>query len=244
MPGGEFVKRYDGPDQADRVARAVRHHRWLGENARPLRQPRICAAGASSITFERIEGRHARPGDLPALARLLGDAHGTAWSRALRNADLAAASGSACGIEDYLTCRRAALRRRLELGYLDGTGALRAALNLLAETATGPAAFYKDCNPRNFLVTGDGTIYAIDVDDLTFAPFGYDLAKLTLTLQMTCGRLRSGDVTGALAAYNRAAAAYGEGLAVSRAQLDAFRALHQIFNAPYAGRHGYLRPAS
>ncbi len=42
--------------------------------------------------------------------------------------------------------RRAALPR-LELGFLDGADALQAALGLLAETATGPAAFFKDRNP-------------------------------------------------------------------------------------------------
>jgi hypothetical protein len=51
------------------------------------------------------------------------------------------------GIGDYLTCRRAALPRRLELGFLDGADALQAAVGLLAETATGPAAFFKDSNP-------------------------------------------------------------------------------------------------
>jgi hypothetical protein len=162
------------------------------------------------------------------------------WAR-LRHADLGANRPlSGTGIGDYLTCRRAALRRRLELGFLGGSAELRAALALLEETATGPAAFYKDSNPRNFLITSPGEIYVIDADDLTLAPFGYDLAKLIVTMQMTHGRLWAADVTTALAAYNRAAASHGDGLAVSRSRLDAFSALHQIFNAPYAGRHGYL----
>jgi Phosphotransferase enzyme family len=243
VPEGEFVKRYDS---ADRVAQAVRHHHWLAVHAPPMRQPRICAAGPASITFECVAGRHACPGDLPALGRLLGDAHGAAWYARLRNADLSAScSPSGAGIGDYLTCRRAALRRRLELGFLGGSAELRAALALLEETASGPAAFYKDSNPRNFLITPPGEIYVIDADDLTLAPFGYDLAKLIVTLQMTHGHLGPADVATALAAYNRAAASHGDGLAVSRSRLDAFNALHQIFNAPYAGRHGYLlRPAS
>ena len=239
----QFVKRYDSPAS---VARAVRHHYWLAANAAPMRQPRICGTAATSITFEHIAGRHARTGDLRAIAGLLGDAHGTAWDASLRHADLRAPHPVPGGcIGDYLTCRRAALRRRLEQGFLPGTAALRAALALLEETAAGTAAFYKDSNPRNFLITGSQTIFVIDTDDVTLAPFGYDLAKLIVTLQMTYGSVRPAAVTAALDAYNQRAARHGQHHATTLAQLDSFAALHQVFNAPYAGRHGYRTgPAS
>lgn len=243
MVTAEFVKHYGSPAAA---ARAVRHHRWLAGNAPPMRQPRICGTAAASITFEHITGQHARTNDLRALAGLLGDAHGSAWDVDLRRADLGTPhplpGGGSLG--DYLACRRVALHRRLERGFLPGTAALRAMLTLLEETATGPAAFYKDSNPRNFLITGSGTIFVIDTDDVTLAPLGYDLAKLIVTLQMTYRNLRSAAVTTALDSYNQAAARHGH-LAVTHAHLDPFLALHRVFNAPYAGRHGYLlRPTS
>src|ERR1700691_4157973 len=97
-----------------------------------MRQPRICDTAAMSTTFERITGRHARISDLRALAGLLGDAHGAAWDASLRHADLRTPHPVPGGrIGDYLTCRRAALRRRLEQGFLPGTAALRAAMDLL-----------------------------------------------------------------------------------------------------------------
>jgi Ser/Thr protein kinase RdoA (MazF antagonist) len=233
----EFVKRYDSPAAA---ARAMRHHRWLAASAPPMRQPRICGMAATSTTFEHVTGRHARAGDLRALAGLLGDAHGAAWDASLRHADLRTPHPVPGGrIEDYLTCRRAALRRRLEQGFLPGTAALRAALALLEETATGPAAFYKDSNPRNFLITTSQTIFVIDTDDLTLAPFGYDLAKLIVTLQMTYGSLRPAAVTAALDTYNQGTARHGQHYATTLAHIDSFAALHQVLNAPYAGRHGY-----
>jgi hypothetical protein len=234
-----FVKRYDNPAAA---ARAARHYRWLAVSAPLMRQPRICGTAAASITFERITGRHARTSDLPALAGLLGDAHGCAWDLSLRHAGLAAPCPLPGGgsLPGYLACRRAALHRRLEQGFLPGTAALRAILALLEETAAGPAAFYKDSNPRNFLITSRGTVFVIDTDDVTLAPFGYDLAKLIVTLQMTYGTLRPAAVTAALDAYNQAAARHGQHLAVTRAHLDSFVVLHQVLNAPYAGRHGYL----
>ncbi len=59
---------------------------------------------------------------------------------------------------------------------------------LLHGACGGPAAFYKDANPRNFLITPAGPV-TVDFDDLTLAPFGYDLAKLVVTLAMTYGAL-------------------------------------------------------
>jgi hypothetical protein len=46
---------------------------------------------------------------------------------------------------------------------------------ILTTAVSRPVAFYKDTNPRNILITAAGQL--ITVDDLTLAPFGYDLAK-------------------------------------------------------------------
>jgi hypothetical protein len=41
----------------------------------------------------------------------------------------------------------------------------------------------------NILITSIGRPVTVDIDDLTLAPFGYDLVKLVVTLAMTHGRL-------------------------------------------------------
>jgi hypothetical protein len=239
MTAAEFVKHYDNPAAA---AAACRHYLWLAACAWPLRQPGLHTVTGASIRFEHINGRHAETHDLPRLAALLGDAHGAAWESDLRNARLdtphALLDGNSIG--DFLTSRRTALHRRLEQGYLPDIAALRAMLTLLEKPIGGPAAFYKDSNPRNFLVTGDGTIFAVDTDDLTLAPFGYDLAKLLATLTMTYGDIRAAGIETALQIYNRAAARHDARLgATTRELLDVFLALHEVLNAPYAGRNGY-----
>jgi hypothetical protein len=176
------------------------------------------------------------------LAVLLGDTHGAAWASDLHGARLDRPHGFQDGgvFGDYRSCREAALRRRLETGHLPNGAALRAMLTLLERTAEGPTAFYKDSNLRNFLFTEDGTAFSVDTDDLTLAPFGYDLAKLIATLIMTYGPLPPADTNAALSGYNQAAARHDARLgATSRERLDDFLALHSVLTAPYAGRHGY-----
>jgi len=56
------------------------------------------------------------------------------------------------------------------------------------------------------LITPDGLPVTIDFDDLTLAPFGYDLAKLVVTLAMTYGELPGEQIAAALFAYNTDAA--------------------------------------
>lgn len=234
-----FIKHFETPERA---TAAVRHHAWIAEHAAPLLQPAVTAVGSTTVTFERVEGRPARPEDLPLLAELLGDAHGAAWASDLRSAPLTTPhrfqDGTTFG--DYLGPRQAALRRRLEQGYLPDELALHAMLTLLEKTAAGPTAFYKDCNPRNFLITETGAVYTVDTDDLTLAPLVYDLAKLIVTLIATYGPLREGAVVKALTAYNRAAACHDVRLGrTGRERLDDFVALHVVLTAPYAGRNGY-----
>ncbi|MEU3747238.1 MULTISPECIES: phosphotransferase [Streptomyces] len=239
MTAGCFIKHYETPA---RVTAAVRHHAWIAEHASPLRQPAVTAVGSTSVTFERVEGRPARPEDLPLLAELLGDAHGAAWTSDLRSAPLTAPHHFQDGttLDGYLGPRQAALQRRLEQGYLPDEFALHGMLTLLEKTAEGPTSFYKDSNPRNFLITETGAVYTVDTDDLTLAPLAYDLAKLIVTLIATYGPLSEGAVDEALATYNRAAACHDVRLgATGRERLDDFVALHAVLTAPYAGLNGY-----
>lgn len=234
-----FTKRYGAPGL---VAAAARHHAWLSEHARPLRLPALTVVGPTSLTYEWIDGRPARPEDLLALAALLGDAHGAAWTRDLQSASLNTPQRFWDGIAfgDYLGARQTALRRRLEQGYLADRAALHAMLTLLEKTAEGPTAFYKDSNPRNFIITGAGDVYTVDTDDLTQAPMGYDLAKLIATLVLTYGPLPAPVIDSALRAYNEAAKRHAPRLGTTdRERLDDFLALHAVLTAPYAGHNGY-----
>ena len=239
MTAASFTKTYRSVEQAETAAR---HHRWLTTHAQPMHQPALLEIRTSTLSFERIDGRHAGPGDLVKLAGLMGDAHGSAWTSDLHRATLDIPHTFSDGtlFPDYLSGREAALRCRLEQGHLPDKAALHAMLCLLEKTADGPCAFYKDSNPRNFLITSDGTCFAVDTDDLTLAPPGYDLAKLIATLLMSYGPLAPSAITEALAAYNRAAGRHDPLLATTpRERLDDFLALHSVLTAPYAGRHGY-----
>lgn len=234
-----FTKHYESPDQ---VAAAARHYTWIAAHAQPLRQPALTVVGPTSLTFDRIEGRPAQQGDLPRLARLLGDAHGTAWASDLRPAALNMPHPFRDGMlfGDYVSPREVALRKRLEQGYLPDKIALHAMLALLEKTAEGPTAFYKDSNPRNYVITEDGTVFVVDTDDLTLAPFAYDLAKLIATLIMTYGPLPAHATADALDSYNEAASRHDAGLGTTdRERLNDFLALHSVLTAPYAGRNGY-----
>ncbi|MGW1194404.1 phosphotransferase [Streptomyces sp. NPDC002536] len=234
-----FIKSYRGTRQA---AEAARHYHWLATHARPLLQPTLTATAPASLTFAWIEGRHAAPHDLPRLAGMLGDAHGAAWTSDLHHASLAMPHAFRDGalFPDYVACREVALRKRLEQGYLPDASVLAMLVTLLEETAEGPVAFYKDSNPRNFLITADGTIFTVDTDDLTLAPFGYDLAKLITALIMTHGPIKPPDIGRALDLYNEAASRHDARLGTTDLQrLHAFLTLHVHLTAPYVGRNGY-----
>ncbi|MCX5604876.1 phosphotransferase [Streptomyces phaeochromogenes] len=237
-----FTKFYGTAEQA---AAAAQHYAWLAAHAKPLRQPTLRVIGPTSLTVERIQGRHAAAEDLTTLAGLLGDAHGAAWVSDLHQANVETPHhfGDGASLDDYLHPREAALRQRHRQGYLPTHSALIAMLTLLRTTAEGPAAFYKDSNLRNFLITEDDTVFAVDPDDLTLAPFAYDLAKLITSLLLTYGPLPEESVGKALAAYNEAAACHdGQLGTTNRDCLDDFLALHAVLTAPYVGRHGYGRP--
>lgn len=238
----DFTKHYETPERA---AASARHYAWLAAHAKPLRQPALTVVGPVSLTFEQIQGRHAVPEDLPRLAELLGDAHGAAWVSDLHQADLCVPHtlDQETTLSSYLHPRAAALRERGRQGYLPTKSALSAMLTLLEKTAEGPAAFYKDSNLRNFLFAEDATVFVVDTDDLTLAPFAYDLAKLIASLLMTYGQLPDNSVDEALVTYNEAAARHDGQLGTTdRERLDDFLALHAVLTAPYLGRHGYGKP--
>ncbi|WP_051951213.1 phosphotransferase [Actinacidiphila yeochonensis] len=238
MTRAQYVKRYP---TAERCQTAVRNYMWLVQHAAPVRLPALQAIRPTSLTFELVQGRHAQPSDLPRLATHLGDVHGATWMNDLHRAQLGAVHVPSTELEvpDYPSSRQKALAARHAAGFLPTTADLDASLALLAQTAIGPAAFYKDTNPRNLLITANAVV-TIDFDELTLAPFGYDLAKLIVTLAMTYGPLPANALRDALDRYNQAAAHHHERLGrTDMGQLSAFMSLHGVLTAPYLGRHGY-----
>lgn len=237
-----FTKEYGTP-QACAAARF--HHRWLSTYARPLHLPRLLFVGPCYLQLEHVNGRHAAPADLEALAGHLGDAHGAAWVAALYGARLDAPYGDGRSgvVADFLSPRLAVLDRRKDLRGAPGADETARIAGLLRDHAQGPVAFYKDANPRNILITPTGGPVTLDVDDLTLAPFGYDLAKLVVGLAMTHGRPPMDALERALGAYNASAARHASGLGCTTlVQLLGFAEIHNVFTAPYLGRGGYRYP--
>lgn len=227
--------------------RADDNYRWLTALPPPLRVPKVLGRGELAIEFELIDGHHAAPADLVPIAQHLGILHRHAYDvGGLHGARLdrphAARDGVVLG---GFTQPRAALLllhhpNTPEAAPLDQ---LLAAVNRVAD---GPCTFYKDTNPRNVLVTVDGPV-TIDFDDLTLAPFGYDLAKLIVTLAMTHGPLAPDLINDSLATYNHALAPALP--PIPRMDLMIWAEVHYVLTARYLGRgaysHGWhtVRPA-
>ncbi|MGH3757256.1 hypothetical protein [Actinophytocola sp.] len=236
-----FIKTY--PSTQARAA-AEHHYHWLTIHARPLRLPGLLRADGTSLEFIRVEGRHATPPDLVRIAAHLGDAHRAAWTSELHRArmDQPHPIDRGTTLSDFVSPRRDALNRCLDAGDLTDHD-FDAVHAILATAVSQPVAFYKDTNPRNILITTAGHIVTVDVDDLTLAPFGYDLAKLIVTLAMTHGQLPDTLIHRALDAYNTAAARHGPRHGhVDLEHLSRYAALHHILTAPYIGRGGYRYP--
>ena len=237
-----FVKHY--PSLAARQA-AQANYRWLaGLHSRP-RLPELTAANGPVLGFERIDGRCARPEDLGMLAAHLGDVHGSAHAAELHQARLNQPYRAVNGhmLPSFPHRRVDAVARELRAGNVPGNGlmSIARAQRLLAR-ADGPAAFYKDANPRNFLITPDGLAVTVDFDDLTLAPFGYDLAKLVVTLAMTYGSLPGEQIAAALCAYNTAAARQCAALpGVTWTELMNWAEIHRILTSRYAADGRYPR---
>ncbi|MGH3754923.1 MAG: phosphotransferase, partial [Pseudonocardiaceae bacterium] len=182
MTTAVFVKRYRDPDRA---AAARVHLEWLAKLGCGVRLPALRSAGSHHLVFEHLGDSRPGPDDLGALAEALGRLHAAAWTRHLRSARLDEPFPAPGGlvISDFVTARRKALHR-------------------MPMPAAGlPVAIYKDANIRNFLLT-DTCVALVDFDDLTLAPFGYDLAKLVVTTAMTHGPLDPRRLEAALEVYN------------------------------------------
>ncbi len=238
-PDRRFTKRYRDTAACQT---ALANYRWLATLQATVGLPRLLATAPRQLVFERVRGRHAIPADLVVLARALGDLHGAAHATALRHARLDRAYRTDAGhlIPDFVHTRLPVLQDRLANFVVPAPNLdLAEATQLLRATAGGPAALYKDANPRNFLLTADRVII-VDADDLTLAPFGYDLAKLVVTLAMTHGPLSTTAIHQAIDAYDQAACRHHCGLSnISLAELLAWAEIHHILTSPYLGQHGY-----
>ncbi|MFI7243368.1 phosphotransferase [Streptomyces qinglanensis] len=226
-----FTKHYR---TADATCRAQAHHSWLDQLGLPV--PALLARHPRSLEFHHVPGRHVTPNDVPATARLLGAAHAAAYRTCLHKAHLSRPFRlSGIGwLEAFTTSRIDRVRRHLAQGNVPGPAfTAEEAARVLSSAADEPAAFYKDANLRNFLITQTGLV-VIDFDDLTLAPFGYDLAKLILTTAMTHGPLPPRLTSAALDAYNQAAK-----IPCNPDRLRDWLEVHHILTSPYLGRNGY-----
>lgn len=220
---GVFVKRYRSRDQA---AAARAHRDWLAELDCGVRLPALRSATPHRLVFEHLGNSRPGRGDLAALADALGRLHTAAYTRQLHNARLDESFPTPGGlvIGDFLTPRRDALRR------------------MPMSVAGLPVATYKDANIRNFLLT-DTSVAMVDFDDLTLAPFGYDLAKLVVTTAMTYGHLDPRGVDTALEVYNtRTVQAGGDATTCSPDRLRVYAEFHHLLTTPYLHRNGYRHP--
>ncbi|MFC5184091.1 phosphotransferase [Actinomadura harenae] len=221
-------------------AAAAAHHAWWAALGAPV--PTLHTVGPRELVFERVPGRHALPGDLPALAELLGRLHRGAYVAELHRARLDRPFRTADGtvIPDFLHRRLDALDRLLHDREVPSTGlTFGQATGVIYAALDGPACLYKDSNPRNFLISPSGPVL-VDFDALTLAPAGYDLAKLLVTLVMTHGQLPTAPIREALTVYNSALTHPPCDLRPVRwADLMHWATFHHILTSPYQGRGGY-----
>jgi Ser/Thr protein kinase RdoA (MazF antagonist) len=215
-----FVKSYSDPA---RCATARAHLEWLAQLGSGVLLPRLCVATATSLVLERLDGRHAGLSDLVAVGAALGRLHGVAYERELHAASLNQPFRTATGLTIA--------------GF--STGRLPALAAAGVSSAGLSAALYKDTNIRNVVVTTTGPAM-VDFDDLTLAPFGYDLAKLVVSAAMTYGAMPVARIEAARAAYNRhVGLAGGPSAPCSLAQLMGYTEIHHLLTARYLRRNGY-----
>jgi aminoglycoside phosphotransferase (APT) family kinase protein len=234
-----FLKRY--PNEQDR-RKAERNYRWLASLQCPLVVPELCVTTRLGLYFEYVDGRHARPDDLTTLAAHLGEVHQAAYLRELHAGRLGSRFRTASGhlIPGFPHGRVEAVTRELRAGHAPGAALTIGQAQVMLTSADGPPAFYKDANPRNFLITSAGPVVTVDFDDLTLAPFGYDLAKLIVALAMTHGPLPAPLIAGALAAYNHTIASHGlAGHDVTWSELMGWAEIHFILTSRYAAADRY-----
>jgi len=236
---GDFVKRYPGDSHR---RRAEDHYRWFASVGSPLLLPKLHVIDRPDLCFEWINGRQASPADLTLLAAHLGAVHATAYCRELRVArlDQPFCTAGGCVMPSFPGRRMDAIERELRSGHVPDAALTVDQAQRLIACADGPAAFYKDANLRNFLITPAGNLVTIDFDDLTLAPFGYDLAKLVVSLAMTYGPLPAGLIASALTDYNTAVAAQTpEVPSVTWDELTNWAEIHHILTSRYAAHGRY-----
>ena len=220
MSPAVYVKRYTDPA---RGVAAQAHLRWWQQLDSGVRLPHLYPSTATHLLLERLDGRLPEPADLPDLAIALGQLHGSAYARELHAARLDRSFDTTLGntIPDFCTSRRNALS---QLGLT---------------CANLPAAVYKDANLRNFILTASGPAL-VDFDDLTLAPFGYDLAKLIVSTAMTYGLLSSTQIEQTHAGYTHSVeTAGGPADSCMPAQLADYAEIHHMLTARYLHRNGY-----
>ncbi|PKV84235.1 phosphotransferase [Streptomyces sp. TLI_146] len=229
----EFIKTYRTPAAAQQ---AQAHQTWLAQLGMPVAP--VLARHGRHLVLARVNGSHLVSEQLPEAALLLGRAHTAAHQRFLTSARL----GEGCTVPDVGPLEPFTAPRIRRVRALLATGNVPGAVftaseggHLVASAADEPAAFYKDANPRNFLHTPTGII-AVDFDDLTLAPFGYDLAKLIVTTAMTYGPLPAPLTRRTINAYNRHVP-----YPVPPDRLNQWMEIHHILTSPYLGRNGYTR---
>jgi aminoglycoside phosphotransferase (APT) family kinase protein len=237
---GHYLKHY--PDPRSRQ-RALANYSWLASLESAVLLPRLLpTSDAEHLMFEHVDGRHVRPENLTLLAVHLGDMHADAYARELHQARLPKRYRTRAGhtLPGFPDGRIDAVARELRAGQVpDARLTVHEAQELIMD-AHGPAAFYKDANPRNFLITPEGSPVTIDFDDLTLAPFGYDLAKLIVTLAMTHGPVPAATIAAALTSYNKAASRHCRSLhGVTWEELMGWAEIHHILTSRYAADGRY-----
>jgi Ser/Thr protein kinase RdoA (MazF antagonist) len=213
------IKPYPDPD---RLSAARRHLRWLRSLGTDVRLPIEHPGTPGRLVLEHLPGRHAAPADLITVADALGRLHGTAYTWDLHAARLG---------HDHVTRDGTKLP-----GFRTGREHVLAAYRVDDDR---PVALYKDSNLRNIVITQSGPAL-VDFDDLTLAPFGYDLAKLVVSLAMTHGRLEPAHVAAGTAAYTSAAERTGgPANACTLDDLQRYAEIHHLLTARYLYRNGY-----
>jgi hypothetical protein len=218
-----FIKRYIDPA---RGVAAQAHLRWLHQLGSGVRLPHLYPSTATDLMLEQLNGRPPQPSDLRELAAALGQLHGTAYARELHAAGLNQPFATTTGtlIPDFTTGREHVLA------------------HLGRDWSDAPAAFYKDANRRNFVITTSGPAL-VDFDDLTLAPFGYDLAKLIVSTAMTFGDVSARHVDAAVSAYTATVAdSGGPADPFTGAQLRGYAEVHHLLTVRYLHRNGYQHP--
>jgi hypothetical protein len=236
-----FTKRYTDPVVC---ARAAANYRWLEQLSSPMQVPELLGVHKKHLDFTFSAGAAVGLGDLLTVAEHLGDVHGAIFRTTLHRARLTTAhvTGDGHRIRSFFDQRLAIVRRRLTLGMVpSSTLNFSSARDHLIAASGEPVALYKDSNPRNFLITNGQAPVTIDFDDVTLAPFGYDLAKLVVTLAMTHGRVPASLIGQALDVYNNASHRQHHALGeVTAEQFLIWAEFHHILTSPYLGRGGYI----